>query len=99
MEGTISELLMEQIEYSNVIVLNKQDLVSESQVDDILERLSVLNPRANVVNSTQGQIDVMEILNTHRFKSNELGVESIMLAATRVEPEPEPVPSCCIKSI
>merc|ERR1719427_2579184 len=41
----------------------------------------------------------MDILNTHRFKANELGVDSVMLAATRVEPEPEPEPACCVKSV
>jgi len=99
MEGTIAELLMEQVEYSNVIVLNKQDLVSESQLQDILDRLAVLNPKAGVVQSTHSKVDVMDILNTHRFKANELGVDSVMLAATRVEPEPEPEPACCVKSV
>jgi len=98
MEGTIAELLMEQVEYSNVIVLNKQDLVSESQQQDILDRLAVLNPNANVVKSTQSKVDVMDILNTHRFKGDELGVDSVMLAATRAQPEPEPEPACCTKS-
>merc|ERR1719228_1222468 len=89
---------MEQVEYSNVIVLNKQDLVSEAQQQDILDRLAVLNPKANVLNSTQGKINVMDILNTHRFKSNELSVDSVMLSATRAQPEPEPEPACCTKS-
>jgi len=99
MQGTIAELLMEQVEFSNVIVLNKQDLVSESQQLDILDRLAVLNPNANVIKSTQGKINVMDILNTHSFDSEKLGVDSVMLAATRVEPELEPAPECCIKSL
>lgn len=31
--GTIAELMMEQVEFSNVIVLNKQDLVSTEQLN------------------------------------------------------------------
>ena len=75
---------MEQVEYSNVIVLNKQDLVSESQIEDILDRMTILNPKANVVMSEHCKIDVMEILNTHRFTPNELGMDSVMSAAIRL---------------
>jgi len=99
MQGTIVELLMEQVEYSNVIVLNKQDLVSDNQQQDILDRLAVLNPNAHILKSTQSQVNVMDILNTHRFKSDEVGFDSVMLAATRAQPEPEPEPACCTKSV
>merc|ERR1712141_858980 len=51
--GTIAELMMEQVEFSNVVVLNKQDLVSIEQQHDILDRISLLNPKAKVLNSTQ----------------------------------------------
>ena len=35
-----------QVEFSNVVVLNKTDLVSEEQQGDILDRISLLNPKA-----------------------------------------------------
>ena len=81
--GTIAELMMDQVEYSNVIILNKQDLVSVEQQQDILDRLAVLNPKANIVRTTKGKIDVMEILNTHRFVREETGENSLLRAATR----------------
>ena len=34
-EGTITELMMEQIEFSNVVVLNKKDLVTDEQLKNI----------------------------------------------------------------
>ena len=74
---------MEQVEYSNVIVLNKQDLVSEDQQQDILDRLALINPNAHVVTSIQGRINVMDILNTHRFMKDAVGVDSVMLNAIR----------------
>merc|ERR1739838_166089 len=46
--GTIADLLMEQVEFSNVIILNKGDLVSEYQQTDIMEKISLLNPKAKV---------------------------------------------------
>ena len=52
-EGTIAQLMMEQVEFSNVVVLNKQDLVTEHQLCDILDRITVLNPKAKVLKSSQ----------------------------------------------
>ena len=49
--GTIAELMMEQVEFSNVVILNKTDLVNEEQQLDILDRISILNPRVKVLKS------------------------------------------------
>merc|ERR1712045_490498 len=47
-KGSIAELMMEQVEYSNIVVLNKQDLVDEAQQADILDKITLLNPKARV---------------------------------------------------
>merc|ERR1719483_1454550 len=56
-QGTIVELMMEQVEFSNVVILNKGDLVSTEQQSDILDRISLLNPKAKVLKSCQSKID------------------------------------------
>ena len=66
-QGTIAELMTEQVEFSNVVVLNKQDLVNEEQQNDILDRIHLLNPKAKILKSQQSKIDVTEILNTHLY--------------------------------
>ena len=66
-DGTIAELMMEQVEFSNVVVLNKQDLVTESQINDIIDRISLINPKAKILRSSQSKINVMEILNTRLY--------------------------------
>jgi G3E family GTPase len=68
-EGTIAELMMEQVEFSNVVILNKQDLVTEDQLSNILDRISILNPNAKIIKSHQSNINVMEILNTHLYSN------------------------------
>jgi len=99
-EGTITELMMEQVEFSNVVVLNKKDLVNEDQLNDILARISLLNPRAKVLKSRQSKINVMEILNTHLFSREHMEEGSVMISATKVEAtEKEEVKSCCTKSL
>jgi len=100
-ESTIAELMMEQVEFSNVVVLNKQDLVSEDQQRDILDRISLLNPKAKVVKSRQSKIDVMEILNTNLFNRADMEEDSVMTSATRVAAVEkfEPETSCCVVSV
>lgn len=68
-EGTIAELMMEQVEFSNVVILNKQDLVTEDQLSHILDKISILNPNAKIIKSHQSNINVMEILNTHLYSN------------------------------
>merc|ERR1711971_1513389 len=70
-EGTIAELMMEQVEFSNVVILNKQDLVTEDQLSNILDRISILNPNAKIIKSHQSNINVMEILDTHLYSNVE----------------------------
>merc|ERR1712045_490371 len=48
-QGTIAELMTEQVEFANVVILNKQDLVTKEQQRDILDRISLLNPKAKVL--------------------------------------------------
>lgn len=81
--GTIAELMMEQVEFSNVVILNKQDLVTEDQQANIVDRISLLNPKAKILKSCQSKINVMEILNTNLFKQADMADDSVMIAATR----------------
>merc|ERR1719394_2455651 len=99
--GTIAELLMEQVEFSNVVILNKTDLVTEEQQLDILDRISILNPKVKVLKSCQSKIDVMEILNTRLYSREDLKENSVIISAMNVKPEekPQEPEDCCEKSL
>jgi len=101
MVGTIAELMMEQVEFSNVVVVNKGDLVSEDQKADILAKIVLLNPKAKVVESVHSKVDVMEILNTRMFNAEDHQVEFWMEATKASEQEiiEANVLECCEKSI
>ena len=71
MVGTIAELMMDQVEFANVICLNKCDLVKEKQVTDLYDKISMLNDKAKIIKSVQSKIDVKDILNTHMYKDKE----------------------------
>ncbi|MFC8419078.1 GTP-binding protein [Streptomyces coelicoflavus] len=66
-ERTVSDLLMDQIEFADVIVLNKLDLVDTASADRLLATLARLNPAARVVPAVRGRVPVGEVLDTGRF--------------------------------
>ncbi|VEU37380.1 unnamed protein product [Pseudo-nitzschia multistriata] len=66
-EKSISELMVEQVEFSNAIILNKIDLVSEEKIEVTKRLIRTLNPKAKVLTASYGKIDLKEILNTRMF--------------------------------
>ncbi|PYH93576.1 CobW domain protein [Aspergillus ellipticus CBS 707.79] len=66
-ERTISDLMVDQIEFADVIVINKLDMVNEAAKQSIQNLIRLLNPAARVLEATYSRIDVREILDTGRF--------------------------------
>lgn len=64
---TIVNLLTDQIEFANVIVLNKTDLVKTGDVKLLRALINKLNPDAKIIESEFSKIDCKEILNTGLF--------------------------------
>lgn len=63
----IVNLLTDQIEYADVIILNKADLVSDHEVNELKAIITKLNPNAKILQSSFGKVPLTEILNTGRF--------------------------------
>ncbi|KAL0039409.1 hypothetical protein WJX79_007178 [Trebouxia sp. C0005] len=64
---TIAHLLIDQIEFANVLVLNKIDLVGTEDVKELKAILSRLNPGAYLVTSTHCNVPLDAVLKTQRF--------------------------------
>jgi G3E family GTPase len=64
---TLVELLTDQIEFANIVVVNKCDLVSTEQKNEVAAIIRALNPDAKLLYVQQGQVDPTEILNTGEF--------------------------------
>jgi G3E family GTPase len=77
------DLLVDQVEFANVIVLNKCDLVSEDEIARVEGLVRRLNPRAMIVRSVRGDIDLADILNTQRFQLAEAETHDEWLAHPR----------------
>lgn len=66
-DRTISDLLADQIEFADVIILNKTDLVSPSELERLKGLIKHLNPEAKQIESSFGKVDLKQILNTSLF--------------------------------
>ncbi|MFJ8533960.1 GTP-binding protein [Streptomyces sp. NPDC093591] len=66
-ERTVSDLLIDQVEFADVIVLNKLDLVDDMTADRLRAALARLNPAARIVDTVQGQVALQEVLGTRLF--------------------------------
>lgn len=66
-DRTVVELLTEQIEFADVFVVNKADLVSADDLTRLQHILAEINPRAVQLVSRFGQVSIDEVLDTKRF--------------------------------
>jgi len=66
-ERTTSDLLIEQIEFADVLVINKIDLIDDDAKNTLIAILNRLNPEAKIVTSEHGRVPLNEILNTGLF--------------------------------
>lgn len=63
----VADLLIDQIEFCDVLVLNKCDLVSIEELERLEGILRALQPEAKIIRTVNGEIDSTDILNTGRF--------------------------------
>lgn len=63
----LTDLLIEQVEYANVILVNKLDLIDEPGYQAVHAILSGLNPSARIIPMAQGNVELSAILGTHLF--------------------------------
>jgi G3E family GTPase len=66
-ERTLSDLLADQVEFADLLVLNKTDLVAPHALGRIEALLSRMNPGARRVRAVRGDVPVAELLDTHRY--------------------------------
>jgi G3E family GTPase len=66
-DRTVVDLLIDQVEFANVIILNKTDLISTDQLESVEALIAKLNPEATILHSTFGKVSPSDILNTKIF--------------------------------
>lgn len=70
-ERTLVDLLVEQIEFANVILLNKIDLITSAELRTVKSIIRGLNARAKIIETTQSIVPLGEVLHTNLFDIDE----------------------------
>ena len=63
----VADLLVDQIEFANIIFISKTDLVKEAQVSRLIAILKTLNTTAKIIPIANGKINLDDVLNTGLF--------------------------------
>ncbi|MFI0474479.1 zinc metallochaperone GTPase ZigA [Halomonas sp. HMF6819] len=66
-ERNVADLLVDQIEFCDVLLVSKTDLMSERELESLKAVLTSLNPDAEIVPIRQGQVALDKVLDTKRF--------------------------------
>ncbi|GIO17422.1 putative metal chaperone YciC [Oceanobacillus oncorhynchi subsp. incaldanensis] len=66
-ERNIADLLIDQIEFCNVLILNKTDLVKAEDLEKLEKVIRTLQPEAKIIRTQHCKVDLQEIVNTNLF--------------------------------
>jgi G3E family GTPase len=66
-DRALSNLLIDQVEFADVLVLNKVDLAGPALTGEVKAALAVLNPGASLVRASFGRVDPAAVIGTGRF--------------------------------
>ncbi|MGD9633230.1 MAG: GTP-binding protein [Pirellulales bacterium] len=88
-ERNVVDLLTDQVEFANVILLNKCDLIEEADKISLIGILRNLNPKARLIETKRGCIDPAMIMGTGLFSLAEASAQPGWLEVPRGEEQPE----------
>lgn len=88
-ERNVADLLVDQIEFCDVLLISKTDLISEKELEALQAILRSLNPDAELVPITQGGVPLDKVLNTSKFNFERAQLAPGWLKEMRGEHVPE----------
>ncbi len=90
-EDDIENLIIQQIEFCTKIVVNKVDLVSREQLDEVETVIRALQPEAEILETQKGKIDLKKVLDTNCFDFDKAsGSAAWIKGLEEMEEEEEP---------
>ena len=66
-ERSVADLLVDQVEFADVLLISKTDLVENSELDRLIAILKTLNTDARIIPIAKGKVDIDDVLNTGLF--------------------------------
>ena len=79
-EDDIENLLIQQIEFCNIILLNKVDDVSKEELILVKQIIRSLQPKAEIIECNYGEVDLNKILNTGDFNFDKVATSASWIA-------------------
>ena len=88
-ERSVADLLVDQVEFADVILISKTDLVATSEVERLKAVIKSLNTEAKIIAIEKGQVEIDEVLNTRLFDFEKAQLAPGWLKEMRGEHVPE----------
>ncbi|MCC5882217.1 MAG: zinc metallochaperone GTPase ZigA [Halomonas sp.] len=88
-ERNVADLLVDQIEFCDVLLISKADLIDEAQLEELMAVLRSLNPDAELIPMAHGQVSLDKVLDTGRFSFERAQLAPGWLKELRGEHVPE----------
>lgn len=79
-EDDIENLLIQQIEFCNIILLNKVDDVNAEELGLVKSIIRSLQPKAEIIECNYGDVDLNKIINTKAFNFDEVATSAAWIA-------------------
>ncbi|MBN2646259.1 MAG: zinc metallochaperone GTPase ZigA [Thiotrichales bacterium] len=86
---SVADLLIQQVEFADVLLISKTDLMNKDEVNTLKATLLTLNPQAKIYPMEQGKIDLHQVLNTGLFDFDQAQQAPGWLKEMRGEAMPE----------
>ncbi|OEE61854.1 4-hydroxytetrahydrobiopterin dehydratase [Enterovibrio norvegicus FF-33] len=88
-ERSVAELLIDQVEFADVLLISKTDLVETSEIERFIAILKALNTHARIIPIANGNVDINDVLNTGLFDFERAQQAPGWLKQMRGEHKPE----------
>jgi G3E family GTPase len=88
-ERSVADLLVEQVEFADIILISKTDLVEKAQLKRLIAVLKTLNTEADIIPINKGQVPVSQVLGTGKFSFERAQLAPGWLKEMRGEHVPE----------
>ncbi len=80
-EDDIENLVIQQIEFCNIVLLNKASEVTKEELGRIRQIIRALQPHADIIECDYGDVDLDKIINTHLFDFNKVATSAAWIEA------------------
>ena len=87
-DGDVINLIMDQIEFCNIMLLNKTDLLSANQLEEVKSALRNIQQEAEMIPCVNGEVSLEKLLDRKDFDFDEvLASSSVQRALNECEPD------------